>query len=192
MAEIVDQSNYTGATAIGFGDTGGGRDYMVQGFIPRFNNITALSFHITSKDGSTDVGYAVWVDRADTNSNPLGAVAVGVGGFTEITNASLVLNSLTKYNLASRVTLSPGQQYVLCFAPWNTTTHVFASSYHDWVTSTANPYPYGRRVHLDGSFATPVAPDSGNDDILFETYGERPSFSVNKLRPAIFKPGLAR
>lgn len=170
MAEVIDQSNHTGSTGIGFGDTGNGRDYMVQGFIPTLNNITAVAFYVNSKDADTNIGYKVWVDACDTSSNPTNGVG-GIGGGTEITNASLVTSGLTKYTLTTPVTLTPGNRYVVAFAPWNTTTHAWASSYHDWVSSTANPYASGRRVHLNGSYASPTAPDSGNDDILFDTYG---------------------
>lgn len=175
MADVLDQSNYTGSTGIGFGDTGNGRDYMVQGFKPTLDNITAVSFSVTSKDGNANVGYKVWIDTCDVNSNPTNGVG-GIGGATEITNATINTSGLTKYSLASQVALTPGNKYVMAFAPWNTSTHTWANSYHDWVSSTANPYaPVGftgaKRVHLDGSYANPTAPDSGNDDILFETYG---------------------
>jgi len=172
-ADNLDQSQTVGSVGIGFGDTGNGRDYMCQGFkMATYNQITAVSFYINSKDGSANVGYAVWIDNADSNSNPLGAVAVGIGGFTEITNASLVTGSLTKYTLSSPVTITIGSQYDMCFAPWNTTTHVWTASYNDWVNATTNPYPNGRRVHLDGSFSNPTAPDSGNDDIQFQVFGQ--------------------
>jgi hypothetical protein len=172
--DILDQSNYSGTVGIGWGDTGNGRDYMCQGFLPSASNITAISFKINSKDGSTDVGYRFWIDTCDANSNPTNGVG-GIGGDTQITNANLVTGTLTKYSLASKVTLIPGNKYVMCFAPWNTTSNGFASSYVDWPSSTGNPYsPTGftgaKRVHLNGSFASPSAPDSGNDDIQFETY----------------------
>jgi hypothetical protein len=193
MADILDQSNYTGATGIGFGDTGNGRDYMVQGFCPTASNITAVSFKINSKDGSASIGYAVWIDNADTSSNPTGTVAVGIGGFTEIVNSALVVGTLTKYSLSSQVALTPGNRYVMCFAPWDTSAHVWTASYNDWVSSTANPYaPTGftgaKRVHLDGSFASPSAPDAGNDDILFETYYQS---SATILAASMTSPSIA-
>ncbi len=194
MADILDQKNYTGSTAIGFGDTGNGRDYMVQGFIPTLNNITAVSFYVNSKDGNTNIGYAVWIDNADASSHPTGTVAVGIGGFTEISNAALNTSGLTKYSLASKVNLIAGNKYCLCFAPWDTVNHVWANSYHDWISSTGNPYaPSGfsaaKRSHGNNLFASWSDPDSGNDDILFETYGA-PAFITPKRinRPAMFKP----
>ncbi len=172
LADTVDQSNHTGAISIGFGDTLNGRDYMCQGFkMATYNTITAIGFYVNSKDGDANVGYKVWIDNADANSNPLGVVGVGIGGATEITNASLTTSGLTKYTLTTNVPITIGNQYVICAAPWNTSTHVWASSYHDWVSSTANPYANGKRVHLDGSFANPTYPDSSNDDILFDVYG---------------------
>lgn len=171
LSEIISVQNQTGSTGIGFGDTGNGRDYLVQGFVPTLVNISAVAFYIVSKDANADIGYKIWIDRVDINSNPLGAVEVGIGGATEITNAQLVTGALTKYTLDSLVSVSPGTRYGLCVVPYNTTTNAKVSSYQDWHSSTANPYAGGRRVHLDGSYANPVAPDSGNADIRFEIYG---------------------
>lgn len=176
--ELLDQRNYIGTTGIGFGDTGNGRDYMCQGFIPTGNTVTSVSFQINSKDGSSDVGYLVWIDNVDSSSNPLGTVNVGIGGATEITNAQLIVGNMGKYVLSAPVTVVPGQRYGIVVVPWNTTTHAKVSSYNDWQSSTANPYASGRRVHLDGSFANPSAPDAGNDDILFETYSAIPASQV--------------
>jgi len=193
MADILDQKNYSGSVAIGFGDVGNGRDYMVQGFCPAIDNITAVSFKINSKDGNTNIGYKVWIDTCDANSYPTNGVG-GIGGSTEITNAQLVVGTLTKYALATPVNLVIGNKYVMCFAPWDTVNHVYASSYNDWVSSTSNPYaPSGfsgaRRVHLNTGYTSPSQPDSGNDDILFETYGA-PAFMPQRKenRPAMFKP----
>lgn len=171
-ADSLDQNQATGAVGIGFGDSGSGRDYMCQGFkMATYNQITAVSFYPNSVGGG-NVGFAVWIDNADANSNPLGAVASGLGGFTEIPAASVVTGSLNKYILTSNVTVTIGNQYTLCIAPWNTVTHAWSSSYNDFISSTANPYANGRRIHLDGSFANPTAPDSGNDDIQFSIYGQ--------------------
>lgn len=171
MADVLDQSNSTGATGIGFGDTLNGRDYMVQGFIPTLSSVTAVSFYVNSKDASANIGYKVWIDATDASSNPTGVVGVGIGGATEISNATINTSGLTKYTLTTAATVTAGNRYCIAFAPWDTSTHLWTSSYHDFVSSTANPYANGRRVHLDGSFATPTAPDAGADDILFETYG---------------------
>lgn len=171
QSEVLAIRQATGATSIGFGDTLNGRDYMCQGFIATMSTVSSISFYVNSKDASTDIGYKVWIDNVDSNSNPQGAVGVGIGGATEITNANINTSGLTKYTLTTPVTLTVGNRYGMVFAPWNTTTHVWASSYHDWVSSIANPYSGGRRVHLDGSFANPAAPDAGADDILFEVYG---------------------
>lgn len=173
LADTLDQQNTSGALGVGWGDTSNGRDYMCQGFkMATYNQITAVSFWTTSKDGNTAIGYKVWIDAADASSNPSGSVGTGIGGATEITNATLNTSALTKYTLSSTVNVTVGNQYVICFAPWNTTTHAWASSYNDWRTSVSNPYANGRRVHLDGSFANPTAPDSGNADIQFEVYGQ--------------------
>lgn len=169
MADILDQSNYSGSLGVGFGDTGNGRDYMCMGFIPTLANIDAVSFSINSKPGA-GLGYKVWIDNADSNFYPTGAVGVGIGGATEIPSASLVTGALTKYSLASQVTLIPGNRYVLCFAPWDLSSHTWAQSYNDWLTSVSNPYANGRRVHGNASFASWSAPDSGNSDLVFETY----------------------
>lgn len=143
---------------------------MCQGFIPTLTSITAVSFQTDSKPGA-GFGFAVWIDNADASFFPTGSVFTGIGGYTEIPSASLATGALTKYTLASTVTLVPGNRYVICFAPINTVTHAWAASYHDWRGGISNPYASGRRVHLDGSFANPSAPDSGNSDIAFETYG---------------------
>jgi hypothetical protein len=192
MAQAIDQSNYVGSTGIGFGDTLNGRDYMSQAFIAAFDNIAAVSFYINGKDGNTNNGYAVWIDNANSSSFATGTVAVGIGGFTEIPNAALVVGALTKYQLASSVRLIPGQRYCIVFSPWDTSAHAHVASYNDWVSSTALPYSKGIRVHYDGSFLNPTTPDAGNDDILFETYGERADFHPNKMRPRLFAPGNAR
>lgn len=188
MAEIVDQENTSGTTGIGFGDYGNGRDYLIQGFIPTLNNVTAVSFYITSKPVSGNVGYAVWIDNADTNSNPTGSVATGIGGFTEITNANLTANALTKYTLASSVNLTIGNRYCICVAPWNTSTHSWEAAYVDWRSSTSNPYANGRRVHGNTAYNSFGAPDSGNADIQFRTYGNDSAIkNVNGLAKASVK-----
>ena len=78
QSEVRDQFNATGATAIGFGDTGNSRDYMSQGFIPTMNTVSSISFETNGKSGSSNIGIAIWIDTADANSAPLGAVAAGV------------------------------------------------------------------------------------------------------------------
>lgn len=168
MAEVIDQENISGTIGIGFGDTGNGRDYMCQGFIPTLDNITAVSFQLNSTGSK---GMKVWIDNADASYFPTGAVGVGIGGATEIPNGSLT-TSLTKYTLASSVTLVPGNRYVICSAPWNTSTHVWEADYRDVKSSVSNPYANGRRVHADAAYTSFGAPDSGNADILFRTYGE--------------------
>ena len=182
LADAIDSgaNNHTGATAIGFGDTLNGRDYMCQGFImSQYNQITSVGFNINGKNADTNIGRKVWIDTtADLNSVPLGAVAVGIGGGTEITNATLVTGVLTKYVLTSSVNVTIGNKYVLCMAPWNTTTHVWTSDYQDIITSTANPYANGRRTHGDAAYTTWAAPDAGNDDILFDIYGQ--TFTATK------------
>jgi len=173
FADTLDQSNTSGTIGIGFGDLGNGRDYMCQGFkMATYNQITAISFYVKSKDGNANVGYKVWIDNANANSEPTGTVAVGIGGGTEITNATLNTTTLTKYTLGSTVDVTIGNQYTLCLAPWNTSTHVWASSYNDFQSSVSNPYANGRRTHGDTAYTTWSAPDSGNADIHFEIYGQ--------------------
>ena len=165
--QIIDQQNLTGGVGIGFGDSGSGRDYLMQGFIAKLSTIDAVSFQLNSVGSQ---GMKVWIDNADANFFPTGTVGVGIGGATEITNANLSTTH-KKYTLASAVTLVPGNRYVICMAPWNTSTHVWASDYRDVNSATSNPYANGRRVHGDTAFTTFVAPDSGNADIVFATYG---------------------
>lgn len=192
----LDQSNYSGAIGVGFGDLGAGRDYMGMGFIPTYNSVVAVSFWLNSKDADTAIGYKVWIDAADASFFPTGAVGVGIGGATEITNAQLTTGSLVLYNLASQVSLTPGNRYIVMFAPWNTTTHAWAASYNDWTTSVSNPYANGRRIHGDTAFTTFDAPDSGNADLQFETWAADAtsvkSIFNKSLRPRVFAPGLAR
>lgn len=174
--DVVDQSNYSGTIGVGFGDTGNGRDYMVMGFVPTLKNITKFGVWLHSKDGNANVGYRAWIDTADSGSAPQNGIG-GIGGSTEITNATLIINRLNQYTLSSPVTLTPGTRYVLAFAPWNTTTHAWVASYNDWRSSVSNPYASGRRVHLNSSYASPTAPDSGNNDLVFEEYGTDQSTS---------------
>ena len=184
MAEIIDQQNTSGALGVGFGDTGTGKDYMCQGFIPTLDNVTAVSFWIASKSSDANIGYAVWIDAADASYFPTGTVFVGVGGFTEITNAELTTGSLVKYTLTTPATgLTPGNRYVICFAPYNTTTNAWAAEYIDWRASVSNPYANGRRVHGDAAFSNWIAPDSGNADIQFQTYGNEPASSGGDINP---------
>lgn len=188
FADAIDAgaTNHSGAIGIGFGDVGAGRDYMCQGFVMSdYNQITAVGFYVNSKDGDANIGYKVWIDNSDSTSQPTGSVGVGIGGATEITNATLNTSGLTKYTLTSTVDVTIGNKYVVCFAPWNTTTHVFASSYHDFVSSTGNPYAPAsfsgaKRKHGDTAYTTWTDPDAGNDDIIFDIYGQN-SVLMSKL-----------
>lgn len=172
MAEVLDQSDTTGTIGIGFGDDGAGRKYMAMGFQPDLNNITSVSFYMKSKDADTNIGIKLWIDTADSNSNPANGVD-GVGGVTILGNGEIVTTGMTKYALDTAVSLTAGNQYCFVAVPWNTNTSAVANSYHDWQSSTSNPYTKGRRVHLDSDFANPSAPDGGNADLVFETYGNQ-------------------
>lgn len=165
MADTIDQQNTTGSIGVGFGDTGSGRDYTAQSFIPTVSNITAVSFQLTSV-GS--VGMKIWIDNVDASFFPTGAVGVGIGGETEIPVGSLSA-SFAKYQLATLVTLIPGNRYAFVLAPWNTTTHAWTTGFRDLVSSTANPYTSGRRTQANGSYVFNT-PDSGNLDMLFRTW----------------------
>ena len=174
-ADTLDQQQNTGAINAGWGDVGSGRDYRCQGFkMATYNQITAVSFWPNGKDGNAAIGYRVWIDTANANSEPANGVG-GIGGSTLVTNATLNTSALTKYTLSSTVNVTVGNQYVVCFAPWNTTLNVYASSYQDWRSSVSNPYANGRSVNLDTLYASPNAPDSGNMDIQFEIYGQTAS-----------------
>lgn len=172
VADVVYQSNYIGSTAIGFGDVGFGRDFMCQGFkVSKNISINAISFRANSVGGG-NVGFAMWIDNADSLSAPLGAVATGIGGFTEITSGTVQTGIFAKYYLSQKVPVIAGNQYSVCFSSWNTSTHATSSSYNDWVSSISNPYPDGRRTSGDTAYTTWVASDAGNADMLFEIYGE--------------------
>ena len=171
MAEIIDQQNTSGTIGIGFGDVGNGRDYMAQGFIPTLDNITAIAFYLVGKSGNSNQGYRVWIDTADTDYFPENGVG-GIGGSTLITNAELTTGALTKYSLDSSVSLTIGNRYVFVIAPWNTSTNAYSSDYQDFRSSVSNPYANGRRVHGNTAYDSWSAPDSGNADLLFRTYGE--------------------
>lgn len=167
MAEIVDQENTTGGVGIGFGDSGAGRDYMAQGFVPLLDNITAVEFDMNGTNGDLHI----WIDDGDSNSEPQGTVAVGIGGSTKIANADLSTSS-KKHTLDSSVSLTPGANYVVVFAPWEISpSDAWAENYNDYESSTANPYANGRRNHGNTAYTTWSAPDSGNADIVFKTYG---------------------
>jgi hypothetical protein len=116
----------------------------------------------------------VWIDNADSSSHPTGTVGVGIGGETEILNADLVTGALTRYTLTTSVSLTIGNRYVICIAPWNTTTHAFSADYQDFTSSTSNPYANGRRAHGDTAYTSWTDIDSGNADLQFQTWGEFP------------------
>lgn len=177
----LDTLNNSGSTSVGFGDTGNNREYMCQGFIPDVDIITDVSFYLVSKSPDSNQGYLIWIDRANANSEPLGQAHVGIGGVTMIPNSSLVTGALTKYTLTTPVYVERGQQYCVCFAPWNTSTNSYSADYREFHSATNNPYANGRRVHLDGSFSNPTAPNSGNNDLRFEIYGiKRPFENVER------------
>ena len=167
---------------VGFGNLGGGRDYMSQGFkTTAITQITAVSFQVNGKSGTSTQGYKVWIDEANASSNPSGTVGVGIGGETEILNSALVTGATTKYALTSSVTLTAGTQYCFVIAPWNTTTHVFSANYQDFRCSVSNPYANGRRTHGNTAYNTWNAPDSGNADLLFETWGDEPGAATTSI-----------
>lgn len=170
MALVLDQENTSGAIGIGFGDIGSGRDFLFQGFIPGTGktNVAAISFYLNGKGGANE-GYRVWIDAANANSEPLNGIG-GLGGDTQIANATLVTGALTQYTLSAPVVVTPGTRYVICAAPWNTSTNVHSGNYQDWRSSVSNPYASGRRVHGNTAYNSFGAPDSGNADIQFRTY----------------------
>lgn len=190
MAEIIDQQNTSGTIGIGFGDSGSGRDYLFQTFIPTLDNITAVAFYLQGGKPGAGLGYKIWIDAANASHQPTGAVGVGIGGQTEIPSATLVQDALTKYTLTTPVTgLTPGNRYCMVAAPWNMSTHVWASAYVDWRSSTANPYANGKRGHADGAFTTFGFPDASNADIQFQIYGMEPVTGPGKVvGPAIGSP----
>lgn len=171
IGERIDQENTSGSIGIGFGDVGNGRDYMAQGFIPTLNNITAISFWLNGKSGTSTQGYKVWIDATDSSSHPTGSNGTGIGGATEITNATLTTGSLVKYSLATAVTLTPTSRYAFVVAPWNTSTHAYSSDYQDLRSSVSNPYANGRRTHGNTAYNSWGDPDSGNADLNFRTWG---------------------
>jgi len=179
---IKDQENASGTIDIGWGDDNNGRDYMVQGFKPSsaVSNITHIAFHPRSKP-SGDIGYKIWIDEADSNSVPLNGVG-GIGGVTLLANADIVTGVTTKYALTTPVNLVAGNQYVICFAPWNLVTDTWANNYHDWRCSVANPYANGKRAHGNTAYTTWSAPDNGNADLLFETWGDEPSAAGTNMK----------
>lgn len=168
-----DQHTDAEGISAGFGDADpSGRAYSCQGFRTTYTSITGFEFDINSVGTA---GMLVWLDNAiATSSAPSGTFTVGLGSL-EITNAQLSTNR-TKYNFASAITVSPGY-YTLCFAPWNTTTHVWTADYRDMDSSVSAVYDLGRSViSLDGSVWT--APDSGNMDRDIVIYGEEANGSV--------------
>lgn len=178
--EGLDKTNTSGTTDIGFGDVGSGRDYLGQGFITDVNTITAISFYLVSKSGNSDYGYRVWIDEVNSSSEPLNGIG-GIGGDTQITNANLTTGALTKYTLSSTVTVTSGTRYGIFLAPWNTNTNAHSGDYQDIRSSVSNPYADGRRVHGNTAYNSWSAPDSGNADILFETYGYNGTPLIDKV-----------
>ena len=186
-ADEITTMNQSAPFGIGFGDTGANRDYMCQGFVPKLPTITAVAFNLQSVGTQ---GYLMWLDTATAanTSSPsnggLDGVGTGIGGVREIPNAELS-TSMKKYPLGHPVKVTPENYYVVCFAPWNTSTHVWATDYRDWDAHNTNPYPSkGRRVHLGEGFNEISAPDSGNGDIQFEIYGQ-PDGSTEILNNSI-------
>lgn len=169
-ADTLDQSNTSGSINIGFGQSAVLR-YSCQGFKPTLTSVTAISFYMNNTIASQ--GRLVWIDNADANSFPTGTLAVGLGS-TELTNAQILAGNgaLTKYTLTSPITVTPGNQYVYCMAPWNTSTHAYADDYSDYLSSVSNPYANGKMSAYDCSGAcTWTNNDSGNGDRRFEVYG---------------------
>ena len=175
LADAIDSgaNNHSGATGVGYGDAGNGMDYMCQGFVmSQYTQITSVGFNISAKSGTLTTGQKVWIDTtADLNSVPLGTKGVGIGGGTEITNAQLVTGALTKYTLTTAVNVTIGSKYVLCMAPWNTSTHVWTADFENIISSTVNPYANGRLTQGDTAYTTWIAPNAGADDMVFDIYG---------------------
>lgn len=171
MANIKDQENTTGGVGIGYGDLGNGRDYMVQGFksSSAVTNITHVSIKMNAT-GSKDL--KIWIDTANANSEPDNGVG-GIGGVTLIANADLS-TSLKKFELTTPVNLTAGQQYIICTAPWDISGDAWAADFRDWDGAVSNPYANGRRNHGNTAYGAWSAPDSGNADIVFETWGDEP------------------
>lgn len=177
-ADTLDQSNSSGSTGIGFGESNNLK-YSCQGFKPTSNQVTAVSFKLNSVGSA---GMKLWVDAAGTNSAPTGTLEVGLGSM-EIANNQLS-TTLTKYTLPTPIFVTPNAQYTFCLAPWNTTTHTYSSNYRDLMSSTGNPYANGKVVNYVGSTSTWSNPDNGNADRIFEVYGNNVSPTITSFTAA--------
>lgn len=165
QADSVDQSQTSGSTNAGFGESSGLK-YTCQGFKPTYDQVTAISFKINSVGSK---GMLLWIDSGTSNSFPTGILESGLGSM-EILNSQLVSNVLTKYTFPTPISVTPNSQYVFCLAPWNTTTHTYSSDYRDLKTSLSNPYANGKSAVYNGTSWSNH--DSGNADRVFETYGQ--------------------
>lgn len=165
-ADGLDQSNSTGTQDVGFGN-GSTNKYACQGFKPTYNRVTAVSVYLTNNIGTEDM--LIWVDAADSNSYPTGTLEQGLGRM-EIPNSQLAY-ALTKYTFSSPITVTPNNQYVFCVAPWDNSTHSYATRYRNFKSSTSNPYANGKVSTYSTSGSTWSNPDSGALDRVFEVYG---------------------
>lgn len=158
---MLDQFNDMGGVSIGFGQAAGLK-YASQGFIPTVSQITDVVFKL--KDlGTKDM--RVWIDKADSNSFPLGSLEAGLG-FIDIPRANLIA---TAHQFPIAIPVTPGKQYVMCMAPWDISKHAYADDYRNLDCSVANPYANGKMGHYQNGVWSNN--DAGKGDMVFEIYG---------------------
>jgi len=166
LTEFNDQHTDAEGVGIGHGDAGAGRAYKCQGFRATYNSITGIEFDL---NGVGTAGMLVWIDDAiATSSAPSGTFTVGLGS-EEIANAQLS-TVRTKYAFDPAITVTAGNYYTACFAPWNTTTHAWTSDYRDMDSSTGAVYNLGRSIVSEAG-VTWTAHDAGNADLDLVIYG---------------------
>src|SRR3989344_6017499 len=165
--EVADQEQSSGGTFAGFGefDISGEKEgvrYRGQGFTPELPILTAVEFNL-KQAGFTDL--RVFIDTAEEDSTPEHDINGAIFSFT-IPNSELK-EGITKYNFPEDFNVTPGDKYVVYFAPYK--NGEYCDDYRDMVWSLGNPYNGGDGVvNVNGRWSVS---DWGDIDLQFKTYG---------------------
>jgi len=161
--DILDQQQDLGNTSAGFGQWSSVR-YRGQGFQTDGENLTAISFQLTSVG---TYGIKVYIDSADGDSIPDHNPGSELYSWT-IENGDIGVDALTKYNLPTPLQVTPSSQYCFYLAPWNTSTNTYTDDYRDLVWQNQDVYSGGVAVVNTNGVWT--VSDSGSLEMKFEIY----------------------
>lgn len=173
ITEFKDQETEAEGVGIGHGDSGSNRAYRCQTFKATYTTINGFAFDLNS---TGTAGMVAWLDDAVASGEPTGTWEVGLGQ-KEILNAALS-TSRTQYSFDTPITVTPGNIYALCLAPWNTSTHVWTSDYRDLDHSVSNVYTLGRSITTEAAATRWTVHDSGNADLDMIIYGNETNADV--------------